>query len=449
MGAKSVAVPGALPTWCEMQRRWGKFTLADVIEPAIRIARRGFIVTPYLQSCIEDAADDLLQDETIAKWLLPKGQPLRAGDRLANELYSETLVAVASAGPEAIHGGTFGEALVACLARQGGILSSADLTNYRVKEASPISGEYRGWQVTSVPPPSAAGVHIVQMLKVLEGFDLRSIGFGSAEMIHILAETMKLAFADREQATGDPAFVSVPVETLMSSDYARQRRGLIDLKQAQNWSSGLSTGESPNTTHITIADAEGNLVCSTQTISSIFGARIMVPETGMIPNNYLAVFDPVPGRTQSLEPGKRVTTSMAPTIAQKDGKLRYALGLPGGKRIFPTVLQVLVDLFDHGMTLQEAVEAPRIFAEGDTLEVEDTVPENVVKALRGKGHDCVVVPQIAGGMNGIAFCDDASMIGASCWRADGTVAALGGGLARSDVHFWPEAPPTIPANSPV
>lgn len=444
LGAQSVAVPGALPAWCHMQEKFGLLSLHDVIEPAIRLARRGFLVTPYLETCISDVAADLQRDSTISQWLMPGGRALRAGERLKNPAYADALELIAQKGVNALNNGPLGEALIARLSAEGGHLSLEDLKEYRVKQIAPVVGAYRDWSVLSVPPPSAAGVHILQMLKILEGYDLKSLGFGTPQTLHLLAESMKIAFADRAEATADPDFYLVPVEKLISTRYAELRRQQIDFDKARTWSSQVMSSGSPNTTHITISDEFGNVISSTQTISSLFGARLMVPETGMIPNNYIATFDPVPGRTQSLEAGKRVTTSMGPTFLEHNGTLRYALGLPGGKRIFPSVLQATLNLIDHGMSLQQAIEAPRIFTEGRHIEAEDTIPQRVIRSLTSKGHDVKLVPHVAGGMNGISFDEDGTTTGAACWRADGTVIALGGGLARPEVRFWPDH--TAPTN---
>jgi gamma-glutamyltranspeptidase/glutathione hydrolase len=225
------------------------------------------------------------------------------------------------------------------------------------------------------------------------------------------------------------------VERLTSKTYADERRRAIDSTRAQKWGAGVQQLEGAHTTHMTAADAFGNVVATTQTINNLFGAKIMIPGLGAIANNYMNLFDPRPGHALSLAPGKRVTTSMSPMMALRDGKLRYALGLPGGKRIFPSAMQALVNLIDHGMSLQEAVEAPRVWTEGNALEVEQTVPESVREKLAGLGHKVQRVATVAGGMNAIAFHDDGSMTGAACWRADGTPVGISGGLARSGVRF--------------
>jgi gamma-glutamyltranspeptidase/glutathione hydrolase len=192
--------------------------------------------------------------------------------------------------------------------------------------------------------------------------------------------------------------------------------------------------ESHNTTHVTVADRDGRIVSATHTINGLFGARFMVPGTGMIPNNYMYNFDPHPGKALSIEPGKRVPTSMAPMIVLKDGRPCFALGLPGALRIFPSALQAIVNLIDHGMTLQQAVEAPRLWTEGGQLELEPGYARHQ-QALASMGHEVAIVPTVGGGMNAVAFEASGDMTGAACWRADGTVAALGGGLADAGVAF--------------
>ncbi|MBN8888854.1 MAG: gamma-glutamyltransferase [Rhodospirillales bacterium] len=440
VGPKAVATPGALRGWCEALRRFGTFPLADVMQPAIRLAARGFAITPYLSACIAEAAGDLSRDAAAAAVYLPGGSPVAAGAKLINGDYAESLRLIAADGEAALHGGALGDALAACITHRDGLVGRDDLLAYKVMERMPIRGTYRGWEIVGPPPPAASGVHIVQMLNILEGYDVAGMGFGSAELVHLLAEALKIAFADRAAATADPDFVAVPVEQLISKEYAAARRALIDPAHTQKWGAGVSSPTSPHTTHVTVADGQGNVVASTQTINSLFGARFMIPGTGIIPNNYMNNFDPRPGNALSIAPGKRVTTSMSPMMALRGGEVIYALGLPGGKRIFPSAMQALVNLIDHGMSLQEAVEAPRVWTEGNALEVEDSFPETVLRGLRNRGHAVQMLPHVAGGMNAIQFHPDGTMTGAACWRADGTAIGVGGGLARADARFWPDAP---------
>ena len=437
VGALAVAVPGALRGWCEALRRFGTLSLPDVMAPAIALATRGFTVTPYLADCIDEAAPDMAADPAIAGCFLPGGTPLAAGHRLVRGDYADTLRSIAQLGEEAVHGGALGDAVADCIGRLGGILSRDDLAGYGTMERAPVRGSYRGWEIVGPPPPASSGVHIVQMLNILEDYDLAAMGFGSAETLHLLAEVLKIAFADRAAATADPAFVTVPVARLTDKDYAAERRARIDPARAQAWSAGVSPGQSAHTTHITVADGLGNIVASTQTINSLFGARFMVPGTGLIPNNYMATFDPRPGRAGSIAPGKRITTSMAPMIALHGGVPVFALGLPGGLRIFGSAMQALLNLIDHGMSLQEAVEAPRLWTQGQGVEVE-AFAADALAGLRARGHSVVPMPHVGGGMNAVRLHTDGTLEGAACWRADGTAIGLGGGLARPGVRFWPD-----------
>ncbi|HYF60173.1 MAG TPA: gamma-glutamyltransferase [Burkholderiaceae bacterium] len=439
LGRTSVAVPGNLAAWCELLGRHGRLPLADVVEPAIRHAARGFAATPYLADCVADCAADLALDPEIARVFLPGGTPIAAGARVVNGAYADTLRLVAREGAGALYGGALGAALAEDMARHDAFLSAADLAAYRTSRPAPLRSTYRGVEIVGPPPPCSGPLHVGQMLNVLEGFDLAAAGFGGVDAVHLVAEALKLAFADRAASTADPDFVPVPVERLLSRDYAARCRARIDPQRALAHASGLADDGGSHTTHLTVADDEGRIVCATQTINSLFGARYMVPGTGAIPNNYLYVFDPRPGRANSLAPGKRVTSSMAPLILLRDGAPRWALGLPGGLRIFPSAMQAVIALVDHRMSLQEAVEAPRVWTQGFELELEPGIPEPVADALRARGHRVLRVPNVGGGMCAIGFEPDGTLEGAACWRADGTAIGVGGGLASAGVRFLPEA----------
>ncbi|MBI1776623.1 MAG: gamma-glutamyltransferase [Proteobacteria bacterium] len=438
LGARAIAVPGNLMGWCEALQRYGTFELATVIEPAIRHAAQGFRATPFLCECIDDAAADLVKDKTIAGLLLPGGRPLQAGDRLMQSAYADTLRTIARDGPDALYKGALGIQIADSLQRMGSLLALEDLRRYRTIERAPVRGFYRGFEIIGPPPPSSSGVHIVEMLNILEAYDIAGIGFGTQAGIHLILECLKIAFADRAAATGDPDFLDVPVDRLMSKAYAASRRQEIDTARAGSFGAGALAKESANTTHLTVADGEGIIVCTTQTINSTFGARIMVPGTGIIPNNYMFLFDPHPGHAQSIVAGKRVTTSMSPMIVLKEGRPHFALGMPGGLRIFGSVMQALVNLIDHRMSLQEAVEAPRVWTQGQAAELESKVPDAVLEGLRRLGHDVLPVPHVGGGMCAIQFEETGAMTGAACWRADGHAIGLGGGLARPGARFWPD-----------
>ena len=436
LGALSVGVPGTLKGWCEALERFGRLDLPSVLGPAIRHAAHGFRATPYLCEAIQQCAADLARYPDSAAVFLPGGSPPKPGDLIAQPAYAESLQAIADGGPGVVYGGALGARICESIRRHGGIVTLDDLRGYTTVERRPVIAAYRGFEVAGPPPPSGGGVHLVQMLNLLEGHDVGALGYGTADGIHLLAEVLKIAFADREAATGDPAFVDVPVARLVAKDYAAARRGEIDMQRAGRPGPGVGA-EGAHTTHVTAADADGNVVAMTQTLEQLFGSKLMAEGTGVLLNNTMGLFDPHPGRAGSIAPGKRMTSSMAPTIVFEKGRPRWALGLPGGRRIFPSVLQALVNLIDHGMSLQEAVEAPRVWTQGQELEIESRVPETVRATVAARGHDVSAVPTVGGGMNAIAFDADGTLSGAACWRADGAPIGMSGGWARAGIRFNP------------
>ncbi|MFC7704492.1 gamma-glutamyltransferase [Plastorhodobacter daqingensis] len=438
VGPSAVAVPGNLRGWCLMHEKYGKLPFADVIEPAIRAAARGFHVSAYLNGALHEHRADLAADPEIARLMLPGGEPLTVGSRLAMPDYAESLRLIQAEGAAALHGGALGRALVDRLAQAdaedgAGHVTLDDLAAYQAVERGAIFGSYRGHTIAGPPPPASSGVHVVQMLNMLEPHDIRALGFGTPDALHLLAEVIRVGFEDRRAASGDPDFVDVPVARFTSKDYARACQDRLR-SIAQAGPPQVTGHESRDTTHLTVADRDGNVVSATHTINGLFGARFMVPGTGIIPNNYMLNYDPHPGQALSIAPGKRVPTSMAPMMVLKEGRPLYALGLPGAVRIFPSALQAIVNLIDHGMSLQQAVEAPRLWTDGGHVELEPAYAP-MADALRARGHEVRLVKTIGGGMNAIAFAPDGLMTGAACWRADGTVMAQGGGLARPGVRF--------------
>lgn len=433
-GHLAVATPGALLGWATMLERHGTLPLAAVVAPAIRSAENGFIASPYLAQAI-DESPELAAYPASAEIFYPAGRPARAGQRIVRRDYGQTLRRIAAEGPAALYTGEIGRLVVAEMDRAGGWLSHDDLANYQVKWRQPVRGDYRGNEVVSMAPASSGGTHIVQILNLLESADLRGMGFGSVEAVHHFLEALKIAFADRARYMADPDRVAVPVEWLTSKHYAAQRRREIDAQRASWPLAGATTaagGEGDCTTHLTVADASGGVVTTTQTLNSLFGSKVTAPGTGMLLNNCMQLMDPTPGRTNSIEPGKRILSSMSPTIVQRHGQPWFALGTPGGSRIFGAVTQAIINVIDHGMSLQEAVEAPRVWTMGANVLVEDTFPNlaELVAGLERRGHIVEVVPKVAGGMNGILVDDDGLLHGAACWRADGAPVGLSGGAAR-------------------
>lgn len=433
LGYLAVGVPGNLAAWCEVQARWGRLDLPTVMQPAIGFADHGFPATRYLVETISKSAADLAQYPASAEVFLPQGRVPKINEIILRRHFANSLRLIADGGADVLYRGALGEAIVRHIQEHGGLLSMEDLRAYRPVERQPVRGTYRGHEVITVPPTSAGGTHIVEMLNILEGFDVASLGFGTADGIHLLAEVMKIAFADRAAYMGDPDSEAPPVEWLTSKPYAEQRRNQIDMKRAGSYDAGSHpSGESMNTTHLSVADGEGNVVAMTQTINDTFGSKVTVPGTGILLNNNMALFDPHPGHPNSVAPKKRPVSSMSPTIVLRDGKPFMAIGTPGAKWIFTSVLQAILNVIDHGMTIQEAVEAPRVWTQGQELEVERPIPTAVVHALAQRGHIMCTAPRIAGGMCGILLNDDTGvMTGAACWRADGVPIGLSGGSARA------------------
>jgi len=434
LGYLAVAVPGALKSWCYLVAGYGQLDLETVLQPAIRYAARGFPASQYLVDIIRHCQQDLARFPASRARFLPDGAPPHPGQKLVCDDYAQTLQCIAREGANALYNGALGDLVVRDITAHGGILTHEDLRRYEIKRRDAVRGSYRGHEIATVGPPSAGGVHVIQALNLLEEFDIAGMGFGTSAAVHLLAEALKIAFADRFEYLADPDFREIPVRGLISKFYAAARRRQINLEAASTFEAGnpwayrSTTG---HTTHVTVADAQGNVVAMTQTIHETFGCKVTVPGTGIVLNNTMYIFDPHPRRPNSIAPGKRMLSSMSPIIMFRGRRPFMALGAPGGTRIFAAVLQAIVNVIDHGMTLQEAVEAPRVWTQGQALEVEAGIAPAVRHELTVRGHDLQVVPKIAGGMNGIMFDYAAGHIyGAACWRADGTPAGLSGGPAR-------------------
>ena len=438
VGHLSVAVPGALKGWEHIQTKHGKLSLKEVMAPAIRLANEGYRATRYLAYLVEFTRRDLTLFEETAKMFLPGEVPIKAGDLVRMPGYAETLETVAKKGSEYLYGGGLGKTVVDDMEDNGGVLSLQDLTDYEVHELPPVTGTYRDrYRVASMASGSSGGTHIVQMLNIIERFDVADLTFGSPSHIHIIAEVLKMAFADRQRYMGDPWRIPVPVEGLTSKAYAASRALEIgDASKTYYYGDPSSyRDEGQCTTHVSVMDVDGNIVAATQTLFTAFGSAVTVPGTGMLLNNCMGLFDPHPGRANSVSGGKRMLSSMAPTIVLRDKKPFLCIGSPGGTRIFPAICQALVNIIDYGMGIQQAVEAPRVWTMGipgtpeGRLHVEPELGEETIAELTRKGHDILYVPRVAGGMNGILVDEEGLMHGGACWRADGTSMGISGGEA--------------------
>lgn len=370
----AVGVPGTVLGMDSAQKKYGKLTRQQVMAPAIRLARDGFILTCADTDILDTTVKRFRQDPESARIFLRKdGEALQPGDRLVQADLADTLSAISEKGPDAFYQGKIPQAVEAAAKKGGGILTAADFADYKITETAPITCSYRGYKFVSAPPPSSGGVTLCETLNVLEGYNLKSMGFNSADYIHTLTEAMRHAYMDRNTFLGDPEFVKNPLDRLLSKSYAADIRKQIVANKATpsvEVQPGMQPHEKPETTHYSIVDHEGNAVSTTYTVNGRFGAVVIAPCTGFFLNNEMDDFTVkvgeqnlyglVQGATNAIAPGKRPLSSMSPTLVTKDGKTFMVLGSPGGSRIISITLQTALNVIDHGMAPQEAVDAPRI-----------------------------------------------------------------------------------------
>lgn len=373
-GYLAAGVPGTVLGMDSAQKKYGKLTRQQVMAPAIKLAREGFVLTRADTDILDTTVKRFRQDPESARIFLRKdGEALQPGDRLVQADLAETLSAISEQGPDAFYQGKIPQAVEAAAKKGGGILTAADFANYKITETAPITCSYRGYKFVSSPPPSSGGVTLCETLNVLEGYDLKSMGFNSAAYIHTLTEAMRHAYMDRNTFLGDPEFVKNPIDRLLSKSYAADIRKQIVANKATpsvEVQPGMQPHEKPETTHYSIVDNEGNAVSTTYTVNGRFGAVVIAPGTGFFLNDEMDDFTVkvgeqnlyglVQGATNSIAPGKRPLSSMSPTLVTKDGKTFMVLGSPGGSRIITITLQTALNVIDHGMAPQEAVDAPRI-----------------------------------------------------------------------------------------
>jgi gamma-glutamyltranspeptidase / glutathione hydrolase len=460
IGALSIATPGLVKGLALAHERFGTRPWPELLAPAIRLADEGFAVGPSHAAALgfwQKLGLAKRFPETAAIQLPADGSPIRPGFRLVQRELAGTLRSLAAGGARAFYEGALAQAMAEEVQRRGGLLTTLDLALYEPKLREPVRGEYRGLEVLSFPPPSSGGVALVEMLNVLEGFDLAERGAGSAASGHVIAEAMKLAFADRNAYLGDPDFVDVPVAGLTSKDYGAELRGRINpprwRRAPWSWGNGEvalhveGPGEPPRgggTTHFSVADAAGNAVAVTQTVNLILGSGITVPGTGIVMNDEMDDFSIAPGTpnafglvdttgANAVAPGKRPLSSMTPTILLKDGRPYLVTGSPGGPRIITTTLLTILNVVDYGMDASEAVAAPRIHHQWlpDVLEVEPGTVADVIRELRRRGHEVKVADREWSSAQVIVV-DPATRLftGASDPRSDGLALGPGAGDAR-------------------
>jgi gamma-glutamyltranspeptidase/glutathione hydrolase len=414
----AIGVPGTVAGLALAHRKYGsgRFTLAQLIAPSIKLARDGFVLDGDLADTIDGARRLFARwPSSAAVFLRPDGSSWRAGETLVQSDLAATLESIAQKGSRGFYQGAVAEKIAAAVRGAGGVMTVDDLKNYRVRERAPVRGTYRGYDIISMPPPSSGGVHLIEMLNILEGYPLSKTGAQSADTLHLMAEAMKRAYADRAVHLGDPDFVQVPVERLISKAYAATLRAGIDPVHAtpsKDIRSGIAHREGDNTTHYSVVDRHGNAVSNTYTLNLSYGVGLVAEGTGVLLNNELDDFAVKPnapnafgligGDANAPAPGKRPLSSMTPTIVLKDGKPFLVTGTPGGSRIITTVLQVIVNTIDFGMGIAEAVSAPRIHHQWmpDELRMENDWPEATMQVLKARGHN-VVTPLPRGSANSI------------------------------------------------
>ncbi|MBL8899244.1 MAG: gamma-glutamyltransferase [Planctomycetes bacterium] len=402
-GHLAAGVPGSVAGLCEAHARLGRRPWKEVVAPALRLAREGFAVDSLLaEECAELARVFALYPASAALFL-PEGRPLAPGDLLRQPELARTLEAIAAHGRDGFYRGPVAAAIVAEMERGGGLISASDLEDYRAVWREPLMRRYRGHEIWSMPPPSSGGPLLLQMLGVLEKFDLRDAGAGSARHLHLLAEAMSRAYADRAVHLGDPDFHAVPTAWLFSPERVNEIALQIDPTRATTVAgAGVPPRqESPQTTHLSVLAPDGSAVSLTTTINTGYGAKVVVAGAGFLLNNEMDDFAAAPGQpnaygllgaeANAIAPRKRMLSSMTPTIVVRDGAVRLVVGTPGGGRIITSVLQVVVNVIDFELDLSSAIDAPRVHHQWrpNRLEVErhgyGFAPE-VRRALEQKGH---------------------------------------------------------------
>jgi gamma-glutamyltranspeptidase/glutathione hydrolase len=368
----SVGVPGSVAGLHAAWKDQGKLPWRRLVQPAIRLAKDGFVVSDGLARDLAEVLPDLARYPASLAQFSNRGTPYEPGARLRQPDLARTLERIAAEGPKGFYAGATARLIEAQMKASGGLITAADLAAYRPRKRAALSGSYRGFEILTVPPPSSGGATLLQMLNVLEGYDLAATGYSSAATVHRVAEAMRRAFADRALHMGDPEFnPDIPVARLISKDYAALQRRSIDAEHASVSSPSSFTwpAEGPQTTHLSVVDAERNAVALTTTLEDSYGSKMTVAGGGFLLNNEMGDFNAAPGLTDAegrigtepnlAQPGKRMLSSMTPAILTRDGAPYLVLGTPGGRSIINTVLLTVLNVVDFGMNVQEAVEAPR------------------------------------------------------------------------------------------
>jgi len=431
-GGLASGVPGEVAGLLYLLENYGTMTREEVISPAIRIATEGFTVSRYCANAIADAYDKAVQfPEMQSVYWDENGLPYEEGDVITNSGLAKALQKIVDEGRDGFYKGEVAEALVQTIQKYGGVMTLEDLANYEVQVHEPVTSTYRGYKIISSPPPSSGGTHLIEILNILENFDVGSLEVNSPEYIHLFAEAFKLSYADRAQYMADTNFVpDVPLTGLTSKEYAKERAALIDLDQAQEFYCGDPTlYEHTDTTHYSVADVDGNCVAITKTINYYFGSGVMVGDYGFMMNNQMDDFSTNPESVNKVEPGKKPLSSMSPTVVlNEDGSPFMVLGTPGGARIFASVAQVISRVIDHNIPLHDAISIPKIWNNGgaNNLQYENAlkgyedyaVTDETLAKLVEMGHGDITTAA-SGAVQAIEFLEDGTLYGTADPRQDG------------------------------
>lgn len=404
----AVGVPGTVAGLLKALEEHGTMSREQVLAPAIKLAEEGFAINPDLAGSLKGLEKRLKKWDSSAKiFYKPDGSFYQAGEILKQPELAEVLKKIAKEGAKGFYEGEVAEKITKAVKDAGGLMEVEDFKNYQAITREPVMGDYRGYKIVSMPPPSSGGVHIVQILNLLEGFDLKASGHNTAQTIHLMAEAMQLAYADRSEYLGDPDFVKVPVKGLTSKKYAEELRTKIDPEKALP-ASEIKPGnptpyESDQTTHFSVVDKDGNAISNTYTINFDYGSGMVAEGTGILLNNEMDDFSAKPGTpngfgliggdANAVQGGKRPLSSMSPTMVfDKEGKLYLVTGTPGGSRIITTTLQIISNVIDHDLNIAEATHAPRIHDQWfpDEIRIESALNSDTIKLLEAKGHKVVV-----------------------------------------------------------
>ncbi len=432
---QAAGVPGTVAGLIHAQERFGKLTLKQVIQPAIDLAEKGFATPLALHMSLNARAERLAENAEAKRIYLQGGEAAPApGTLLTQSDLASTLKRIRDKGADGFYKGETAELIAGDMAANGGLITTEDLAGYRALERPPVRGTFRDFEIVSVAPPSSGGVHVLQMLNILEPYPLESYGHNSAAYLHRVIESMKLAYADRSRYMGDPDQTVIPTKALISKEYGAERRKLIDAERAKT-AEEIGPGnpvptESPDTTHYSVADAEGNVVANTYTLNFSFGSHIVVPGTGILLNNEMDDFAAkagdanayglVQGEANTIAPGRRPLSSMTPTIVFKDGQPWLAAGSPGGSLIITTVLQTLLNAMVFDMNIAAAVAAPRVHNQWmpDRTLVEPGISLDTQRILEDWGHSLSPTRRTIGRSNSLII-DEGWMQGFADMRRPG------------------------------